>query len=339
MCKHWNITRYNLKRRINAGWTLEQALTVPVQSRELPETYKDHLGNVFESKTQMCKHWNISYSVFNTRMQKYGWSLEDALTVPAGSKQICRDHLGNTFATRKEMCDYWHVPVTTFKSRRQQKMTLEQALTQSVSTKFICEDHLEQKFANQKEMCRYWNIKPCTFQRRIRSGWALEKALTEPVKTQIIEDHTGRRFENIAQMCRFWHIPQTTFKSRMNNHWTLKKALTTPVQSVTKAKTCTDHLGQEFNSLNEMCAHWDISVATFLRRSSRTDWTLQRVLTSPTKLKPQYFSFQDDTIANLQPITQNFISVYNKQLRMYEIWTVNKLRKYIKTSKQKQKAA
>ena len=41
----------------------------------------DHLGNVYKSKVEMCKHYGISVSVYDHRTDK-GWSQERALTTP-----------------------------------------------------------------------------------------------------------------------------------------------------------------------------------------------------------------------------------------------------------------
>ena len=38
----------------------------------------DHLGNKFDSITDMCKYWNISISTFTSRVNS-GWSLKNAL--------------------------------------------------------------------------------------------------------------------------------------------------------------------------------------------------------------------------------------------------------------------
>ena len=36
----------------------------------------DHLGNQFESISQMCKHWGVRHNTFKLRRNKMGWSIE-----------------------------------------------------------------------------------------------------------------------------------------------------------------------------------------------------------------------------------------------------------------------
>ena len=67
----------------------------------------DHLGNEFETKMDMCKHWNINRTTYNARIKK-GWLQEKALTTPTDIMSIeCEDHLGNIFQSTTKMCKYW----------------------------------------------------------------------------------------------------------------------------------------------------------------------------------------------------------------------------------------
>jgi len=43
--------------------------------------YKDHEGNQFRTKGEMCDHWKITHSRFNNNLKK-GMTLEEALTAP-----------------------------------------------------------------------------------------------------------------------------------------------------------------------------------------------------------------------------------------------------------------
>ena len=54
----------------------------------------DHKGNVWKSKIEMCKYYNINWTTYDNRMQK-GWSMKDALETPVKCKNIITDHKGN----------------------------------------------------------------------------------------------------------------------------------------------------------------------------------------------------------------------------------------------------
>ena len=85
----------------------------------------DHIGNEFESMKAMCEHWNISVSAYESRINKYHWDLERALTTPV---KETKDVYGNEFKNNKEMCEAYHVSVNTFKDRLRNGKSMIEAL-------------------------------------------------------------------------------------------------------------------------------------------------------------------------------------------------------------------
>lgn len=281
MCEYWDIDYKTFLNRVNRfGWALDKALTAPVNNDGgFKKPCRDHLGNKFSSKKEMCEYWGIPYNLFTHRVNRYGWTLERALTTPVG----CKDHLGNEFSTQKEMCKQWGIPYEVFRDRvNRLGLTLEEALTTPVGKiKGInCKDHLGNEFSSQKEMCKYWGVSYMTFRTRINDqGWSLEKALTTPVSKIICKDHLGNEFISQSEMCRYWNVPWSVVKKRVNNcGWSLERALTTPVR---ESSECKDHLGHEFSTKREMCKYWGISYSVFNARVNQCGWSLEKALTTP----------------------------------------------------------
>lgn len=48
------------------------------------------------------------------------------------------------------------------------------------------------------------------------------------------------------------------------------------------AKQCTDHLGNQFESMKAMCRHWNITQKAYDYRKKR-NWTLEQILTTPVQ--------------------------------------------------------
>lgn len=48
-------------------------------------------------------------------------------------------------------------------------------------------------------------------------------------------------------------------------------------------KPCSDHLGNNYSSIKEMCKAYDINPETFSRRINVYGWSLQKALTTPVK--------------------------------------------------------
>jgi len=129
------------------------------------------------------------------------------------------------------------------------------------------------------------NIGRSTFIYRIKQGWKLEDALTKPIKAGSrigkvkCEDHLKNRYSSLENMCKAYGIAREAFMSRINNGWSLEDALTTPIRSKSKFESI-DHTGKEYNSLDEMCKHYNISKATLYARLNR-GMSLEDALTIP----------------------------------------------------------
>lgn len=115
MCIHYGITNTIFNYRIACGWSLKDSLETPVQ-KHAKGTILDHCGNSFISITEMCKYYNMKESSFRYRIST-GWSLEDALTMPAGATYLVTDHLGNKYNSVVEMCDKWGISAAAYMDR------------------------------------------------------------------------------------------------------------------------------------------------------------------------------------------------------------------------------
>lgn len=72
-----NIDQDILFMRLKRGWSEEKTLTTPIRDYSC----KDHLGNVYSSMSEMCRHYGIKLATYSRRI-KDGYSQEDALTIP-----------------------------------------------------------------------------------------------------------------------------------------------------------------------------------------------------------------------------------------------------------------
>lgn len=205
---------------------------------------KDHNGIEYESFSAMCTAHNLPNNTVRNRLDR-GWSLKDALTIsnkPSGRKLI----------HDKE----WS-------------------------------DHLGNKYNSVREMCDNYGISEKVFWSRKRLlKWPLEKILTTPVSnipsTAIeITDHLGNKFKSISDLCRYHNIGLSTFRERRKLGWSVEKALTTPTKKVNMTKQkCTDHLGNEYESLNQMCRAYNIDRSAYTSRL-KLGWSQKDALTKP----------------------------------------------------------
>ncbi|MEE1071874.1 MAG: hypothetical protein U0L26_05705, partial [Cellulosilyticum sp.] len=141
---------------------------------------------------------------------------------------------------------------------------------------------LGNQFKSVSEMCRHWGIEVNKFNKRYSAGYSIEQCLTGgEVKSTKKEctDHLGNQFESVAEMCRHWGVSYDLFRSRCSAGYTLEQSLTGEgINRHTSSKKCTDHLGNHFKSVSEMCSHWGVTKYAFITRS-KAGYTLEQCLT------------------------------------------------------------
>lgn len=284
LCEAYNISLDLFRDRLNSGMSLAEALTTPKKHGRRCTECIDHLGNKYSSISKMAKAWGLSGSTYTHRVDKQGWSVEEALTTPSiKSRDRYVDHLGNKFNSRAEMCEFHHVNLSTFDSRRARGWSIERALLPENQGEGqpVCQDHLGNTFSSQNELCRHYNIKVNAFKRRITQGWSLEDALTKPVvsTTQKVVDPLGREFRNKSEMCKAWGVRRETLNYNLRRGMTLEEALKIPKEDT----SCTDHLGNTFSSMSKMCEYWNINHVTVLSRM-KTGMSLEEALTTRVDL-------------------------------------------------------
>lgn len=155
-----------------------------------------------------------------------------------------------------------------------------------------CMDHEGMPWPSESAMCRHWGVSYSTYKGRTARGWTVEQALSVPAgdgrapkvmpRKKLVKDHLGREFVSVGAMCRHWGISEKVYWSRKRIcRWPLEKILTEPVRKPSEAanaKPVTDHEGNRFGSISELCRHWNIGLSTYRERRKR-GWDMARALT------------------------------------------------------------
>ena len=210
MTRHYGIPRPTYTSRIKLGWSVEEALTVPVLKEG--GNYKpnnslvgieDHLGNKFNNKTQMAKYWGISSAQLHNRLSS-GLSLEEALTKPTSSRGKYK---------KREVVD-----------------------------------HKGYSYRSVAQMARSYGISSITLHERLKRGWSIEESLTTPVDTSNyrkskkimnirVQDHLGNWYNSYYELAKAYGLSFSTLYGRVAKlGWSIEKALLTPTQSRTSKR-------------------------------------------------------------------------------------------------------
>ena len=213
MTRHYGIPRPTYTSRIKLGWSVEEALTVPVLKEG--GNYKpnnslvgieDHLGNKFNNKTQMAKYWGISSAQLHNRLSS-GLSLEEALTKPSSSrgkykKREVVDHKGNSYRSVAQMARSYGISSITLHERLKRGWSIEESLTTPVDTSnyrkskkimnIRVKDHLGNWYDSYYALAKAYGLSFSTLYGRVaKLGWSIEKALLTPTQSRISKRKKG----------------------------------------------------------------------------------------------------------------------------------------------------
>ena len=256
----------------------------------------DHLGNRFKSKKAMCKHYKVAYSTFNGRLAK-GLTLEEALTVesswsvthPSPKRELyvcktgcCFDHLGNYYSSLNKMTGAWEIKISTFLYRMEVGWSVEAALTTNSPVVVPpVDDSVVWVFGTPYPS--YYAVDVAFgFSKGASSkhGDNIEEWLLSMGACKV----DGVDYKSVSEACRQYEISENVVRDRMKNGASLNDALKLPVGPSYNCKECTDHLGNTYNSIEEMVRFYRIDYSAYKKRRAN-GWSKERALTTPVRAR------------------------------------------------------
>lgn len=248
MCKHYHISVQTYYYRINHGYSLEQALTLNKKEARNIAKMKfnncfntvgederiDHLGNIFPSKTRMCKHYGISRNLYDYRRKHLGWTVEDALCTPVERKYLSSEKRTINGIVYKNVLEIRKVLLNDEISERVLCGLLlkyespEEAVKQAKSIirkrkmKIIRKNQLKKN-----------NIDEQSYNVRIWRGWSTVKALTVPKRDEILEEKrtfNGVTYATTEDMCNAHGNTASVYLQRRARGASKEVALLTPIK-------------------------------------------------------------------------------------------------------------
>ena len=185
LARELGISHAHISRYLSQGMSIEDIV------EEYNSKYvTDHLGNKFNTRKDMLKHWGISSTTYQDRLNR-GWSMEKSLSTPTKKKrqpQEYTDFKGNIFPTATSMAKEYGVSLVTLRKLLNKGNTPEEAtylLSQRTSKRGEYVDHLGVKFSSKAKMLETYGVNYATFYKRMENGWSLEEALTGKRKKNI----------------------------------------------------------------------------------------------------------------------------------------------------------
>lgn len=146
-------------------------------------------------------------------------------------------------------------------------------------------------------------------------------------KKNVCYDHLGNQYESFEQMCRTYNKDDSTVNYRLKLGLSLEKALTEEAVKGCRLKRCKDHLGNTFNSFEEMCKTYNKSKYTVSKRLER-GMSLKDALTK--EVAPKIYK---DHLGNEYNSFREMCKAFNKrdilvQYRLKQGWSLEKALTY-----------
>lgn len=247
----------------------------------MAKEYYDHLGNVFDTFTNMCKFYGKDRGTVQTRLMS-GYSLEEALTKSIRKPNIFIGPDGTEYTDLDEICKKHNKKLTLVKDRLRLGWVLDDALEKPVG-RGLYVDHLGNEYTRLGDLCKAYNITLAAYKRRKSLNWDLEQILTTPCKItgkREVTDHLGNKYKSIKTMCEAYGVSKTIFMSRRKKGYSVEYSLTKR-KIVEHGVESSDHLGNIYDSFRDMCKAYGKRDVLVKHRTDNGGWPLKDALIIP----------------------------------------------------------
>lgn len=201
-------------------------------------------GTEYNSISEMCRHYNVRYSVYNSRISR-GYTQAQALGI---ERDFTINHPvtgpdGVTYKSISEAARAFNKSPTLVYKRLVHGWNIEEALATDPYAKEKYESPDGKKFKRKEDMYRSLGLTRAAYSSRIRHGWNRAEALSVPNlhdncrhrKRKAIT-FKGQTYWSITEICKKYGINIDTYYKRINNGWSIEDALTIPVRHRRRSK-------------------------------------------------------------------------------------------------------
>lgn len=254
--KAYGVNQNTIRQRLNVGKTIEEAVGLTSEN-QFPIEFK---GRIFNSQAEIAKHYKIERSTFGYRLNKAGWSLEEAVGLKQraalGNKVIAA---GKTFNSHTAAAQHYQIDLMTFNSRIERGWSLEEALGIQARNIIgggrklyvvICPDGTEvmtpnlAAFSNEKGWASDSNLTMTLTSDKHHTyhGHSLRMATDEELEDFIKENpgalsprsghvrnkpikYQGETYKSRSAFCKKFEIPNTSFARELKRHGTVEKLM------------------------------------------------------------------------------------------------------------------
>lgn len=128
--EEFNFNYIVLYKRIKKGMSIEEAIETPIKTNKKYEIYYNgkHYNNYKELYNDYSDQIDVSYGVFFRRINKYHYSIEDAIKLKNKSNSRTTFSYNGFTGTLYALCKEFHKKSTTIRRRLDEGMSIEEAM-------------------------------------------------------------------------------------------------------------------------------------------------------------------------------------------------------------------
>lgn len=199
-------------------------------------------GTEYNSISEMCRHYNVCYKVYNARMSR-GYTQAQALGI---ERDFTATHSvtgpdGVTYKSISEAARAFDKSPTLVYSRLIHGWNIEEALATEPYAREKYESPDGKKFKRKEDMYRSLGLTRAAYSSRIRHGWNKTEALSVSNlhgkrihncyhKKGKAVTFKGQTYRSITEMCKKYGISIGAYYTRIRRGWSIEDALTIPVR-------------------------------------------------------------------------------------------------------------
>ncbi|MGE6791005.1 GIY-YIG nuclease family protein [Pseudomonas guineae] len=294
-CKALKLSNKVVHSRMKAGYTINQAFGLEeVHYKSKPKVIMVD-GRQFKSLADACRFYSIDKYVLNARVNRYGWSIEQALEVtprPGYEKGVIgmaylvtnlttdKKYVGVTMGTVEER---WVQHVNkALSSRRLNDQSLHTAIARNGPGAFKIEiiakaESLGELGDLETAMIKHHNsLSPIGF--NLNRGGSGSR--TKGIAIQV----AGQRFASLKAACKYFGLEWNRVRGRLNMGWEPEEVFGLVQRTSLVGPKPVTVSGIEYRSISKAAEAFGLAPALVSSRL-RSGWTIEQAV-GPIKIKP-----------------------------------------------------
>jgi hypothetical protein len=239
LADEFGIYEETLRARLNAGWSVEQAVEISPRPKSKRSGTKYKIGDkTFSSETEMSVYFGITPEKFRSRFYVLGWSLEESLELEKRTRFSIK--VGDTtFASLREACQAFETPREKVRSRIKRGWSIDQAfeiISPPESKKTIKQKSTlgelflisinGKTYKSASAISQAFGIKEKTLIYRLKRGHSGKQLIQKRISgTGKPVNFRGNTYLSISEAVRSLGLKLQTVNSRIRYGWTIEEAL------------------------------------------------------------------------------------------------------------------